>query len=100
MRQGLGSFAQVCPHHGPSPDRIEPVVRLGHLRAIIFGDVLRGLVARTIAPQIANQVGGGHCSFQCALKTLQHLADLDRRATVVSVDGIGAFDFVSRNAML
>ena len=31
---------------------------------------------------------------------LQHLTDLDPRATTVSVDGTGAFDLVSRNAML
>ena len=48
--------------------------------------------------------------FQCALSTksggeciahsLQALTDIDRRATVLSIDGIGAFDLISRGAML
>ena len=48
--------------------------------------------------------------FQCALRTragcecashvLQTLTDLDPTATILSLDGVGAFDFVSRNAML
>ena len=44
-------------------------------------------------------------TFQCALSTncvthvLQTLTDLDDRATVVSVDGIGAYDLISRQAM-
>ena len=31
---------------------------------------------------------------------LQTLTDLDPTAMILSVDGVGAFDFVSRNAML
>ena len=31
---------------------------------------------------------------------LQTLTDLDPSATILSVDGVGAFDLVSRNAML
>ena len=105
---------------GEVPDRIKPVVRLGRLtalrkpdggvRGIVVGDVLRRLVARTIAQQIADQVEAATAPFQYALKTragsecvahiLQHLTDLDPLATIVSVDGIGAFDLVSRNAML
>ena len=115
----LHKFAHIMAR-GEVPDRIEPVVRLGRLtalrkpdggvRGIIVGDVLRRLVARTIAQQIADQVEAATAPFQYALKTragsecvahiLQHLTDLDPRATIVSVDGIGAFDLVSRNAML
>ena len=36
---------------------------------------------------------------ECA-HVLQHLTDGDDQATILSVDGIGAFDLVSRNAML
>ena len=60
------------------PDRIEPVVRLGRLtawrkpdggvRGIVVGDVLRRLVARTIA-QIADQVEAATAPFQYALRT-------------------------------
>ena len=115
----LHKFAHIMAR-GEVPDRIEPVVRLGRLtalrkpdggvRGIVVGDVLRRLVARTIAQQIADQVEAATAPFQYALKTragsecvahiLQHLTDLDPRATIVSVDGIGAFDLVSRNAML
>ena len=114
----LHKFALIMVQ-GEVPDKIEPVVRLGRLTAlrkpdggvsgIVVGDVLRRFVARTIAQQIADQVEAA-APFQHALKTragsecvahlLQHLIDLDPRATVVSVDGISAFDLVSRNAML
>ena len=30
----------------------------------------------------------------------QTLTDVDERATIVSIDGIGAYDLISRNAML
>ena len=52
----------------------------------------------------------GPSPFQCALTTkaggecvahaIQSLTDLDSRATVLSIDGIGAFDMISRVAML
>ena len=92
MRQGLGILAQVCPHHGHR-----------HWRCVATPRYKNNRVAN------CRSGGGGH--FQYALKTragsecvahvLQHLTDLDiLRATVVSVDGIGVFDLVSRNAML
>ena len=31
---------------------------------------------------------------------LQTLTDLDPNATILSIDGVGAFDLVSRNAMM
>ena len=37
---------------------------------------------------------------ECVAHLLQSLTDFDEGATVVSVDGVGAFDLVSRNAML
>ena len=115
----LHKFAHIMAR-GEVPDRIEQVVRLGRftalrkpdggVRGIVVGDVLRRLVARTIAQQIVDQVEAATSPFQYALKTgagsecvahiLQHLTDLDPRAIIVSVDGIGAFDLVSRNAML
>ena len=37
---------------------------------------------------------------QCVTHVLRTLTDLEDRATVVCVDGIGAFDLISRQAML
>ena len=37
---------------------------------------------------------------ECVSHVLQTLTDLDPSATILSVDGVGAFDLVSRNAML
>ena len=37
---------------------------------------------------------------ECVAHILQTLTDADSEATVVSIDGIGAFDLVSRNAMM
>ena len=37
---------------------------------------------------------------ECIAHALQAITDLDDRATVLSIDGIGAFDLISRGAML
>ena len=81
----------------------------GGVRGTVVGDTLRRLVARTIAQQIGDAVERA-TPFQCALKTragcecvshmFQTLLDLDPRATILSVDGVGAFDLISRNAMM
>ena len=75
-----------------------------------MGDVFRRLVARTIAQQISPTVERGTAPFQYALTTragaeciahvIQTLTDVDQEATVLSVDGVGAFDLISRVAML
>ena len=81
----------------------------GGVRGIVCGDLVRRLVARSIAQQISSAVAEA-TPFQYALTTkaggesvahaIQSLTDLDSRATVLSVDGIGAFDMISRAAML
>ena len=68
------------------------------------------MVARTIAQQIGDAVERATSPFQYALKTragcecvshmFQTLLDLDPRATILSVDGVGVFDLISRNAMM
>ena len=78
----------------------------GGVRGIVAGDIVRRLVSHTIGGGIR----AGHCSFQYALSTragceceshvLQGFTDLDERATVMSIDGIGAYDSISRRAML
>ena len=82
----------------------------GGVRGIVAGDVIRRLTARTIAQQLGKAVEACTAPFQCALSTkagceciphtLQALCELNPEATVISVDGISAFDLVSRRAML
>ena len=82
----------------------------GGVRGIVVGDIFRRVVSRAVAQQIAKQVEQATAPFQYALSTrcgtecvghaIQGLTDLDPEATVLSVDGIGAFDLVSREAMM
>ena len=41
-----------------------------------------------------------HPRWLCVSHVLQTLTDLDEQATILSVDGVGAFDFISRKAMM
>ena len=102
------------------PDAIIPVIRMGRMtvlrkgdggvRGIVVEDVIRRLVARTIAQQLGRAVETATAPFQyalctpagceCIAHTLQGLTELDPPATVVSIDGISAYDQISRAAML
>ena len=72
--------------------------------------IIRRLVARTIAKQFAKKAEAATAPFQYALSTkagcecvahiVQALTDQDANATVVTVDGIGAYDLISRSALL
>ena len=72
--------------------------------------MIRWLVARTIAQQLSETVERTTAPFQYTLSTkagcecvahaLQGLTDLDPEATVLSIDGISAYDLISRRAML
>ena len=53
--------------------------------------------AATAPFQYAFQTRAGS---ECVSHVLQTLTDLDPRATILSVDGVGAFDFISRKSML
>ena len=76
----------------------------------MVGEILRRLIARSIAKQMTKSVEAVTAPFQFALSTkvgcecvahiLQTLTDLDGPATVLSIDGIGAYDLISRSAML
>ena len=67
-------------------------------------------MARTIAQQISSHVERTTAPFQYAMSTragteciahvLQALTELDPRATIMSIDGVGAFDLISRKSML
>ena len=82
----------------------------GGVRGITVGDILRRLVSRTAAQQYSKRVEIATAPFQYALSTrvgceciahvVQTLTGIDEEATVVFIDGVEAFDFISRNAML
>ena len=82
----------------------------GGVRGIVVGDVFRRIVARTIAQQIGDQVEKATAPNQFALKTragcecvshtLRTLAEMDEATTILSVDGVGAFDLISRSTMM
>jgi hypothetical protein len=118
-------FASLCEAaqelaQGTAPPEAVAALRLGRLvalkkpngkvRGIVSGDVFRRLVARTLAQQLATDFESACAPFQYALSTragaecvahaLRAATELDPSATVLSIDGIGAFDHVSRQAML
>ena len=67
-------------------------------------------MARTMSKQLMELVQAATTPFQYAMSTksgceciahaLQSLTELNPRATVVSIDGISTYDFVSRKSML
>ena len=70
----------------------------GGVRGIVVSDVLRRLAEKATAPfQYALRTRAG---CECVSHVLQTLTDLDPSATILSVDGVGAFDLVSHNAMM
>ena len=82
----------------------------GRVRGIVAGDTFRRGVARTLAQQSADAFEAACAPFQYALSTragtdcvariVRALTELDQRATLLSIDGIGAFDHMRRRAML
>ena len=94
---------------GRVPEEIVNALRLGRLtalskpdggvRGIVVGDILRRIVAQTIAKQIAKKVEEATAPFQYALSTkagcecvahvLQSMTDLNPEVTVTSIDGGG-----------
>ena len=109
-----------CLAVGNVPDEIIDAIRLGRItalskpdggvRGIVVGDIVRRMVARTMAKQVAKKVEAATSLFQYALSTkagcecvahmLQSITDLDPEATIISIDGVGAHDHISRNATL
>ena len=82
----------------------------GRVRALVVGDVLRRLVGRVLAQQFGPQLQEACLPFQFGLSTsagteavvclLRAATEASPRATILSVDAVGAFDHVSRRAML
>ena len=100
------SFAQAN-----IPEEILAVLRVGQMTAgIVVGDVVRRLVAKTMAKQLMTRFEAATKPFQHALATragsesiahaVQVATDMDPRATVLSIDGVGAFDLISRRTMM
>ena len=97
---------------GELPPSIVDVIRVGRLtalrksnggvRGIVAGEVIRRLVARTIAQQLGPAVEAATSPFQFALSTksgcecvahcIQALCETDEQLTLTSVDGVSAFD--------
>ena len=82
----------------------------GGVRGIVTGDVVRRLVARPLLNNWAQQLSQPQhpinmlsppvLGVSVLLIAIQALCGLNPRATVTSVDGIGAYDSISRRAML
>ena len=82
----------------------------GRVRGIVVGDTLRRLVSRCMAQQYATTFQAACQPHQYALSTragteaivhtLTTLSQTNPNHTILSVDGIGAFDNISRNSML
>jgi hypothetical protein len=82
----------------------------GGVRGIATGATLRRLTARTLARQFGAEIDAACSPFQYALSTragtdcVAHVvrATLEARptATLLSIDGVGAYDYVSRAGML
>ena len=99
------------------PPSIVEAIRMGDdgfakdkWRGIVVGDVVRRLVARTVAQQLGPSVEAATTLYQYALSTsagsecvahvIQGLTELNPEATVLSIDGISAYDQISRAAMI
>ena len=83
--------------------------RDGGVRGIVAGDVVRRFVAKTMAQQLGDAVMAATAPFQylstragceCIAHAMQAITELDPNATVLSIDGIGACDLISRGSML
>ena len=84
--------------------------RDGGVRGIATGTSFRRLVAKTLARQFGREVEEACSPFQFALSSkagvdcvghaVRVATEADAEATVLSIDGIGAYDHVHRSAML
>ena len=74
------------------------------VRGIVVGDFLRRLVARSLARSFATRFLDACQPFQSGTEAVAHalLVATESRpdANILSADGVGAFDTISRQAML
>ena len=105
---------------GQVAEEVVNIIRLGRLialqkptggvRGIVAGEVQRRLVARTMAQQLGPAVENFRAPFQfalttrsgceCVAHTIQTSCQADPELTLTSLDGVSAFDLISRRAML
>ena len=81
----------------------------GGVRGIVAGDVVRRLVARTMSQQLSPAVerATSPCQYamttragcECVAHVLQGLTEIDPQVKVTSIDGLGAYDMISRGAI-
>ena len=82
----------------------------GGVRGMVVGDVIRRLVARTMSQELSKAADAATAPHQYALSTragcecvahaLQGLVELDQDSTIVSIEGISAYDLISRESMM
>ena len=82
----------------------------GRVRGIVVGDVLRRLVSRCLAQKYSQPIHTACQPHQFALATrsgteavvhaLTAVTEANPTHTILSVDGVGAYDNISRNSML
>ena len=95
------------------PIEVLQALRIGRMTAFCGGSLLAILSegwSRTMARQLGPAVESATAPYQFALSTkagsecvahvAQALTDMDDSATLLSVDGMGVFDLVSRGAMM
>ena len=102
------------------PDQVVEAVRMGRMtalrkpsggvRGIVVGDVIRRLVARTVAQKVSSNVESATAPYQYALSTragcecvshvVQAMCEANPLTTTVSVNGVSAYDTISREAMM
>ena len=74
----------------------------GGVRGIATGSSFRRLVAKTLAKQFSTAVNDTLCTVPvyCVGHAVRFATDADPEATVLSIDGVGAYDLVSRSSMM
>ena len=117
--QLLGDATQ-CLASGDVPQDILRGLRLGRMvalqkpdggvRGLVMSDVFRRLVGRTLAQQFSGHFNTFCAPFQYALsaragtealaRAVRIATEANGRATVLSIDGVGAYDHISRSCML
>ena len=93
---------------GEVPDGVASIIRRGRMtalqkpaggvRGIVAGDIVRrSSAALWSRPRHHSST---HCQLaQVASAWLQALSEVDERATIISIDGISAYDLISRREM-
>ena len=82
----------------------------GGVRGIAIGTSFRHLVAKSLARQFSDEVESACSPFQFALSTragtdcvghaIRAATDANPLCTVLSIDGVGAYDHVFRSSMM